>query len=512
MGEYFIHRHTFCLMMNKKKFLYTIFWCILGLSCALGLIFANVEVNTSLSILPPSYTVIYYPPYITGTYLSGPVYVEITWSGIRSNMSTGIFDSGIYSFDFWRGTWPFTLWSGYSSDNMRNLLTTSAVINRIDNESPKIFGVVNNMTYTSQVTINFSDNLPGVTATLNTVPLTNGTVIRTNWIYELMVTDAVGNTTWVVFYINLSTPGWGNGGRWGFRLPKDNCPLGDLSLNYYDGSCEADSTSSLPSLWSDPEIRKVISQLCEARNCNTTYYFQACGPCSFDPDFSWDFQYPIIPPQPSIFASRYSKERNDAYLRAYNLWIINANTIQKANLEGVLYRKIAAKMASEFAMKVLNILPDTTRTCEFDDISNEGEELQYYMRLSCQLGIMWLDYYGEPTSIFNPNHFVTRDQFVTILSRMLFRETYNLKTEELSFFDKVRNFAVHTVNNVTQALHLNLRIYSPLDWYTKHLEAIKKLWIITNYTITTKEFRIYVLLILYRIDQIGIENIRALVK
>lgn len=58
---------------------------------------------------------------------------------------------------------------------------------------------------------------------------------------------------------------------------------------------------------------------------------------------------------------------------------------------------------------------------------------------------------------------------------MLFREDYNLKTEELSFFDKVRNFAVHTVNNVTQALHLNLRIYSPLDWYTKHLEAIKKL-------------------------------------
>lgn len=39
-------------------------------------------------------------------------------------------------------------------------------------------------------------------------------------------------------------------------------------------------------------------------------------------------------------------------------------------------------------MKVLDISPDTTRTCEFDDISNEVEELQYYMKLSCQLGIM----------------------------------------------------------------------------------------------------------------------------
>lgn len=512
MGEYFIHRHTFCLMMNKKKFLYTIFWCIFGLSCALGLIFANVEVNTSLSILPPSYTVIYYPTPITGTYLSGPVYVEITWSGIRPNMSTGIFHNGTYTFYFWRGTGPFTTWSGYSSGNLWSSLATTTTIDRIDNEYPTFFGVTEWATYTAPVTITFSDTLPGVKATLNGVSFANWTSVSTNGVYELIVTDAAGNSTWAIFYINLSASGWGGGGGWGFRLSKDNCPLGDLSPSYYDGSCEADTQSLPPSLWADPEIRKTISQLCEARNCNTTYYLQACGPCSFDPDFSWDFQYPITPPQPDISTSSYPKEWNDVYLRAYNLWIISANTIQKANLKGVLYRKIAAKIASEFAMKVLDISPDTTRTCKFDDISNENEELKYYMKLSCQLGIMWLDYYGRPTNVFNPNHFVTRDQFVTILSRMLFRETYNLKTEELSFFDKVRNFAVHTVNNITQALHLNLRIYSPLDWYTKHLEAIKKLWIITNYTITMKEFRIYVLLILYRIDQVGIENIRALVQ
>lgn len=141
----------------------------------------------------------------------------------------------------------------------------------------------------------------------------------------------------------------------------------------------------------------------------------------------------------------------------------------------MLYRKIAAKMASEFAMKVIGITPDMTKKCEFDDINDEIDELQYYIKLSCQLGIMGLDYYGEPVTIFNPNHFVTRDQFVTILSRILFRDTYNLKHEELSFFDKVRNFAVHTINSVTQALHLNIQVNTPLDRYTKHLEAIKKL-------------------------------------
>jgi len=88
---------------------------------------------------------------------------------------------------------------------------------------------------------------------------------------------------------------------------------------------------------------------------------------------------------------------------------------------------------------------------------------------------MGLNYYGEPDNIFNPNYVVTRDQLVAILSRILFRDTFNLKPQEYSFFDKVKNFAVHTINSMSNALGLNITIHTPLDWYTKHLEAIKKL-------------------------------------
>jgi len=167
-------------------------------------------------------------------------------------------------------------------------------------------------------------------------------------------------------------------------------------------------------------------------------------------------------------------------------------------------------MASEFAIKVIWLTPDDSRTCEFNDIKNEIPELQYYMRLSCKLGIMGLDYYGEPDTIFNPNYVITRDQFVTILSRLLFRTEYNIKYDEITLYDKAKNFVSHSLSNISKALGINLNINTPLDWYTKHLEIIKKLWIMTDYTISLKEFRIYVLLIMYRLDQLGINNIQKL--
>jgi hypothetical protein len=141
----------------------------------------------------------------------------------------------------------------------------------------------------------------------------------------------------------------------------------------------------------------------------------------------------------------------------------------------VLYRKFAAKMASEFALKVLGRTPDQSRTCEFSDIKKEIPELQYYMKLSCRLGIMGLDYYGNPDDTFNPNYVVTRDQFVTILSRTLFGNEFNIQPEELTFLDKAKNFFVHTLTNISTALGLNLALSTPLDRYTKHLAVIKKL-------------------------------------
>jgi hypothetical protein len=132
-------------------------------------------------------------------------------------------------------------------------------------------------------------------------------------------------------------------------------------------------------------------------------------------------------------------------------------------------------MVSVFAMKVLGRIPDENIPCEFTDITKEAKELQQYIQLSCKLGIMGLDYYGNPEVVFNPNYFVTRDQFVTMLSRMFFGNTYNIKPGELSFSDRVRNFFIHSLTNINKALGVDVTITTPLDWYTKHMEVIKKL-------------------------------------
>ena len=168
-------------------------------------------------------------------------------------------------------------------------------------------------------------------------------------------------------------------------------------------------------------------------------------------------------------------EWNDAYLRAYNLGITTAPTIKEAQMDSHLLRKFAAKMASEFAIKVVGRVPDENKICEFTDIKKEIPELQYYMQLACKLGIMGLDYYGEPDTVFNPNYVVTRDQLVTILSRMLFENEYNIKYDELTFYDKARNFVSHSISNISRAIGIPINVHTPLDWYTKHLTAIKKL-------------------------------------
>jgi len=457
-------------------------WCFL----LLGKSFASLDIDTSLTILIPNYSIIYTPPYVTWGYTTSPLFVSITGDGIRTN-ETGIRENGIYTFEFYRGTGPFTTGAEYSSGNTRSLIKVTQTIDRIDDIPPTFAGVTEWATYDAWVTITFSDNLPGVTATLNGNPFVNGTTINTNGTYQLIVTDAAGNRTGATFIIYLSdTPpappgwdGWGGSslGRWILTQP-----------------------------------------FCLTRTCYSTYYDSICGPCTPDdtapslPSARDGYHYatpdfPIIPP-----TIDYPQEWISAYQRAHRLGMISANNIYDANLEGVLYRKIAAKLASEFAIKALWLRPDTTRVCEFDDIENEIDELQYYIQLSCQLGIMGLDYYGNPDTIFNPNHFVTRDQFVTILSRMLFRWEYNLYPEEYSFFDKARNFVVHTIRNVAKATRLNIDIYSPLDRYSKHMEAIKKLWVITNHNPTIKEFRIYVILIMYRLDQIGHEEVQRLIK
>ena len=78
-----------------------------------------------------------------------------------------------------------------------------------------------------------------------------------------------------------------------------------------------------------------------------------------------------------------------------------------------------AKMISNFAISLGGLTPNTGKNCTFNDINNQSSELRFYIKLSCQLGLMGLNANGTPDQEFNPEDIVTRAQFGTILSRVL---------------------------------------------------------------------------------------------
>lgn len=63
-------------------------------------------------------------------------------------------------------------------------------------------------------------------------------------------------------------------------------------------------------------------------------------------------------------------------------------TIQQANMEGNLIRSHMAKMMVNWAIAEMGMVPDTTKSCTFTDISVVSIELQGYITLACQLNIM----------------------------------------------------------------------------------------------------------------------------
>jgi len=105
---------------------------------------------------------------------------------------------------------------------------------------------------------------------------------------------------------------------------------------------------------------------------------------------------------------------NQAYLRSYANGITTMNTILKANMTGQLIRSHMAKMISVFAIMLGNKAPDTSKTCQFNDIAQQSTEMKFYINLACQLGLM-----GQYVDSFDPNGTITRAQFGTIMSRLI---------------------------------------------------------------------------------------------
>ena len=125
----------------------------------------------------------------------------------------------------------------------------------------------------------------------------------------------------------------------------------------------------------------------------------------------------------SITWSPFSDELNNAYIYAYHLGITTMPTIGQANMEWTLIRSNMAKMISTYAIKVRGMQPNTWAICVFDDIADQTIEMQWYIKLSCQLGLM-----GIHMTSFLPNKVVTRAEFGTVLSRILYGSKYEWGT------------------------------------------------------------------------------------
>jgi len=230
------------------------------------------------------------------------------------------------------------------------------------------------------------------------------TFVSENCRYDLTFQWQRTNTSWV-------------------RLKKDNCPNWDKSDSYYDWTCEWSSQNSV-----------------NGRN-------------SHNSTSEWNPK--------EIMSNWYTREMNDAYEFAYQNGITTKKSISQANMSWPLTRIAMAKMLSQYSVNVLWKIPDPDhlRNCTFTDVTHYMDiAYDNWVTLACQLWIMWVWIKN-----FRPNETVTRAQFWTALSRMLF----------------------------------GLSDWS-YKYYSTHLAKLMQEWIITNDNPALKETRWYVMLMLMR--------------
>ena len=165
-----------------------------------------------------------------------------------------------------------------------------------------------------------------------------------------------------------------------------------------------------------------------------------------------------------ILNNWYTREMNNAYKFAHDNWITTTKNIEKAKMNSPLTRIAMAKMLSNYAINILWKSPDTSKwTVKFKDVTDkENTEYDNAVTLSYQLWIMWQNMKNNK---FRPNNEVTRAEFATALSRMLYW------TEDEKWNTK---------------------------YYETHMEKLLKEWIITKDDPKIKEKRGYVMIMLMR--------------
>lgn len=123
----------------------------------------------------------------------------------------------------------------------------------------------------------------------------------------------------------------------------------------------------------------------------------------------------------SFIKAAYIDEYPEAYKWAYKNWITTQKTIEKADMEWQITRIALSKMISNYATNVLKKKVDTSKKCQFSDISDKlNSDYDNWATKACQLWLMW-----QWITKFRPYDKVTRAEFGTILSRLLYWNKHN---------------------------------------------------------------------------------------
>ena len=159
--------------------------------------------------------------------------------------------------------------------------------------------------------------------------------------------------------------------------------------------------------------------------------------------YSWEIDIPNCSIQDSQFAS----EQNDAYLWACQHDITTMRTIQEARLDQPLTRAELAKIMSVYAMKEYHLKPLKAGAVNYKDVNADLGDLADYIQIAYQLQIMGINADGTPIQAFEPYKLVSRAEFATVLSRVIWGNKHNISGD---------------------------------DRYSEHLQALKKYRVITS--------------------------------
>jgi len=169
---------------------------------------------------------------------------------------------------------------------------------------------------------------------------------------------------------------------------------------------------------------------------------------------------------------KYDEEQVRAYEWALEKWITTIDNIDNARLSDWLTRAELAKMMSQYMTKVLWRTPVDIEKAEYSDVNESLWDLADFIQTAYAYKIMWINADGTPLKNFNPKGKVTRAEYATVFSRVLFGDKYNK---------------------------------SEWNYYENHLNALKEAGILTNTTPTIQEIRGWVMLMMYRSNNTNTE-------